>query len=64
MTGFSPPGATAAVYTLSTGWINDIWAGASPPAPIYGIYGPTGNYVPPGGQAIFLGPTAAIILPV
>lgn len=64
VTGFSPPGATSAVYTLSTGWINDIWAGASPTSPMYGIYGPTGGYIAPGGQAIFLGPTAGIILPV
>lgn len=64
ITKFSPPGATSAVYTLSTGWINDIWAGASPTSPISGIYGPTGGYVTPGGQAIFLGPTAGIILPV
>ncbi|MBY0388621.1 MAG: PE family protein [Mycobacterium pseudokansasii] len=65
VTGFSPPGATSAVYTLSTGWINDMWNGLGPTNPLaQGIYGPTGNYVPPGGQAIFLGPTAAIILPV
>ncbi|KAA1252129.1 PE family protein [Mycobacterium simiae] len=65
VTGFSPPGATSAVYTLSSGWINDIWAGFGPTNPMYGIYGPTGaGYVAPGGQAIFLGPTAGIILPV
>ncbi|MHA7653634.1 PE domain-containing protein [Mycobacterium sp. ML4] len=65
VTGFSPPGATAAVYTLSGGWINDLWNGLGPTSPgIQGIYGPTGGYVPPGGQAVFLGPTAAIILPV
>lgn len=63
VTGFSPPGATSAVYTLSTGWINDIYAGAGPLSPMYGIYGPTGGYIAPGGQAIFLGPTAGIILP-
>lgn len=63
LTGFSPPGATSAVYTLSTGWINDIWTGHGPADPLYGIYGPTGPYIPPGGQAIFLGPTAGIILP-
>ncbi|QNI05869.1 PE family protein [Mycobacterium kubicae] len=64
VTGFSPPGATSAVYTLSTGWINDLYAGYGPTSPFhYGIYGPTGDYVPPGGQQIFLGPTAAIILP-
>ncbi|OBJ57033.1 PE family protein [Mycobacterium sp. 1423905.2] len=64
VTGFSPPGATSAVYTLSAGWINDLRAGYGPTSPFhYGIYGPTGDYVPPGGQLIFLGPTAAIILP-
>ncbi|WP_239987980.1 PE family protein [Mycobacterium kansasii] len=63
LTGFSPPGATAAVYTLSSGWINDIWAGASPTSPMYGIYGPTGGYVAPGGQAIILGQAAGIVLP-
>ncbi|ETW22433.1 hypothetical protein MGAST_20170 [Mycobacterium gastri 'Wayne'] len=64
LTGFSPPGATAAVYTLSSGWINDLWAGATPASPIYGIYGPTGGYVTPGGQAIILGPASGIVLPV
>lgn len=64
VTGFSPPGATSAVYTLSTGWINDIWHGYSPTNPVYGVYGPpTGGYVAPGGQTIYLGPTTAIILP-
>ncbi|MBY0388712.1 MAG: PE family protein [Mycobacterium pseudokansasii] len=63
LTGFSPPGATAAVYTLSSGWINDIYAGASPTAPVYGIYGPTRDYVTPGGQAIILGQAAGIVLP-
>jgi len=64
ITRFSPPGNTAAVYTLSTGWINDIYAGAGPTDPIYGIYGPTGGYVAPGGQQIILGPATAIVLPV
>ncbi|BBX62835.1 hypothetical protein MSAS_20090 [Mycobacterium saskatchewanense] len=64
LTGFSPPGNTQAVYTLSTGWINDIYAGAGPTDPIYGVYGPTGGYVFPGGQAIILGRAAGIVLPV
>ncbi|MFV0493596.1 PE family protein [Mycobacterium sp.] len=64
ITQFSPPGATSAVYALSTGWINDIWAGYGPTNPMYGSYGPTGGYLPPGGQTIFVGPTTAIILPV
>ena len=64
VTGFSPPGATAAVYTLSTGWINDIYAGAGPLDPMYGIYGPTGGYVAPGGHPLILGQAAGIVLPV
>ena len=63
MTRFSPPGNTAAVYTLSSGWINDIYAGAGPTDPIYGVYGPTGGYVSPGGQQIILGQAAGIVLP-
>jgi PE family len=62
VTRFSPPGNTAAVYTLSTGWINDIYAGAGPTDPIYGVYGPTGGYVPPGGQAIILGQATGTVL--
>ncbi|AYE94521.1 PE family protein [Mycobacterium paragordonae] len=67
ITQFSPPGATAAVYTLSTGWINDMWAGLGPTNPLaQGIYGPAPsyNYQAPGGQAIALPPATAIILPV
>lgn len=67
ITQFSPPGATAAVYTLSTGWINDMWAGLGPTIPGHvGIYGPAPsyNYVAPGGQSISLPPATAIILPV
>ena len=64
ITKFSPGGNTAAVYTLSTGWIDDIYAGAGPTHPIYGIYGPTGGYLPPGGQQIILGPATGIVLPV
>lgn len=63
LTGFSPPGNTAAVYTLSSGWINDIYAGAGPTDPMYGVYGPTGGYVAPGGQQIILGQAAGIVLP-
>jgi hypothetical protein len=65
ITKFSPGGNTAAVYTLSTGWINDMYVvGAGPSNPIYGIYGPTGGYLPPGGQQIILGPATGIVLPV
>jgi hypothetical protein len=64
VTKFSPGGNTAAVYTLSTGWINDMYAGAGPTDPIYGVYGPTGGYESPGGQQIILGPATGIVLPV
>lgn len=62
--GFSPPGATEAVYTLSTGWINDLYNGGIPAAPIYGIYGPAPNnsYVVPGGQQLVLGQATGIVL--
>ncbi|WP_205876650.1 PE domain-containing protein [Mycobacterium camsae] len=65
VTGFSPPGNTAAVYTLATGWINDMYAGFGPTNPMYGIYGPgpTNAYVPPGGQQITLGQATGIVLP-
>jgi hypothetical protein len=39
VTRFSPPGNTAAVYTLATGWINDMYVGARPTNPQFGIYG-------------------------
>jgi hypothetical protein len=63
VTGFSPPGNTAAVYTLASGWINDIYNGFGPTNPMYGIYGPNGVYVPPGGQQIVLGQATGIVLP-
>ncbi|HEY1442899.1 MAG TPA: hypothetical protein VGF65_19245 [Mycobacterium sp.] len=63
VTKFSPPGNTAAVYTLSSGWINDIYVGAGPTDPVDGVYGPTGGYEPPGGQPIILGQAAGIVLP-
>jgi len=64
VTQFSPPGNTQAVYTLSSGWINDIYTGHGPSDPLYGIYGPgTGVYVPPGGQQIILGQATGIVLP-
>jgi hypothetical protein len=61
---YSPGGNTAAVYTLSTGWIDDIYAGKGPTDPIFGLYGTPGGYVPPGGQDIILGPGTGIVLPV
>jgi len=64
VTKFSPGGDTAAVYTLSTGWIDDIYTpGAGPTHPVYGLYGTTGGYLPPGGQQIILGPATGIVLP-
>jgi lipocalin len=51
-----PTGNTAAVYTLSTGWINDMYVGATPLAPQYGFYAAA-------NQQIIMGPTAALALP-
>jgi len=62
-TKYSPGGDTQAVYTLSTGWINDIYTGHGPTDPDFGLYGTTGGYVPPGGQQIILGPATGIVLP-
>ena len=56
VTTFSPAGSTAAVYNLSTGWINDLYVGATPQAPQYGLYSAA------NGQ-IITGPTAAVSLP-
>jgi lipocalin len=44
----SPPGGKAAVRTLATGWVNDMYAGnttylLNPGEPLYGIYGPDGE---------------------
>jgi hypothetical protein len=65
VTQFSPPGNTQAVYTLSSGWINDIYTGHTPSTPLYGIYGPGPGYeyVSPGGQLIPLGQATGIVLP-
>ena len=54
MTKFSPPGNTAAVYTLSTGWINDLYQGLGPTDGT-GIYGAPDEY-------IVMGDTAAVVL--
>jgi len=51
----SPPGNTAAVYTLATGWINDMYAGKGATDPQYGIYGEP-------DQLIAMGQTAAVVL--
>ncbi len=55
VTSRSPEGNTDAVYTLSNGWINDLYAGRGPTDPLYGIYGEP-------DQFIVLGPTAAVVL--
>ena len=34
---------TSAVYTLATGWINDLYYGAGPDDLHYGFYGDTGS---------------------
>jgi hypothetical protein len=52
----SPKGNTSAVDTLSTGWINDMYVGAGPDAPQYGIYGTA-------GQPIIMGNASAVVLP-
>ncbi len=54
VTGFSPPGNTEAVYTLATGWINDMYQGLGP-TDGNGIYGAPDEY-------IVMGDTAAIVL--
>ncbi|WNG93792.1 hypothetical protein [Mycobacterium sp. ITM-2016-00318] len=51
----SPPGNTAAVYTLADGWINDMYAGKGPAEPQYGLYGAA-------GEVITLGPATAVVL--
>jgi len=51
-----PDGNTAGTYTLSTGWINDMYAGATPQAPQYGLYAGA-------NQQIIMGNAAAIALP-
>ncbi|MEX0669589.1 MAG: lipocalin family protein [Pirellulales bacterium] len=52
----SLPGNAAAARLLTAGWINDMYAGATPNAPLYGSYAPA-------NQPIFLGDTAATALP-
>lgn len=54
--GFVPAGNTAATYALSTGWINDFYAGATPQTPQYGLYAGA-------NQQIIFGPAAGIALP-
>jgi hypothetical protein len=52
---FSPPGNTAALYSLSAGWIEDLYAGAGPADPQFGIYGA------PGEQIVLAGATATVL---
>ena len=56
VTGFSPAGSTEAVYNLSTGWINDLYVGATPDSPQYGLYSAANGQIITGG-------TAAVSLP-
>ena len=56
VTGFSPAGSTAAVYNLSNGWINDLYVGATPQEPQYGLYSAANEQIISGG-------TAAVSLP-
>ncbi|MCV7421544.1 hypothetical protein H7K45_13440 [Mycobacterium yunnanensis] len=51
----SPPGNTQAVYTLATGWINDVYAGLGPNDGKSGIYGDPDQY-------LVLGPAVGIVL--
>jgi len=67
----SPPGGKAAVRTLATGWVNDIYAGnttyrTNPAAPLYGVYGPNGEGPQDysgGNQFIAMGQATAATLP-
>jgi hypothetical protein len=56
-------GIVEAIKGAASGWINDIYAGAGPTDPIYGVYGPTGGYLPPAGQQIILGQASGIVPP-
>lgn len=51
-----PAGNTAATYTLSTGWLNDMYAGNTPQNAQYGFYAGA-------NEAIMMGPTSAVGLP-
>jgi lipocalin len=52
----SLPGNAAAARLLTAGWINDMYAGATPSPPVYGFY-------VPANQTILLGDAAATALP-
>lgn len=55
VTQSSPAGNTQAVYTLSSGWINDMYVGAGPDDPRYGLYGAA-------AQELIMGSATAIAL--
>ncbi len=62
VTGFSPPGNTEAVYTLATGWINDMYAGLGP-IDGNGIYGEPDQFIVLGdASAVVLGPPPVVDL--
>ena len=63
VTQSSPSGNTQAVYTLSTGWINDMYVGAGPDDPRYGLYGAAAQELIMGGAtAIALNGPAVPVL--
>jgi pimeloyl-ACP methyl ester carboxylesterase len=62
--GRVPAGNTAAVYTLSTGWINDMYSGVTPYSEDWAADGTaTYGYYAGANQAIILGPATALALP-
>lgn len=61
-TGFSPSGNTDAVYTLATGWINDLYLGLGP-ADGAGVYGSPDQYLVLGDAAgVVLAPAPVVDL--
>ena len=56
LTTQSLPGAAAAARMLTAGWINDMYAGGTPAAPMYGFY-------TPANSPILAGTAAATALP-
>lgn len=61
-TRFSPPGNTAAVYTLANGWISDLYQGLGP-SDGTGIYGEPDQYLVLGDAAgVVLAPAPAVDL--
>jgi len=62
-TRVSPPGNTAAVYTLASGWINDLYRGLGP-ADGTGIYGAPDQYLVLGdASAVVLAPPPVVDVP-